>query len=86
MTRKALHVEAPILRLTVSEYEALPVGKPLDLHTDDIGRRWLEVCWGGIRVREWRGIGSDGYLIDSYRPVIRVPAVSRLVPRPEVRP
>jgi hypothetical protein len=84
MTRKPFHVPAPTLRLTVAEYEALPVGKPLDLHTDDIGRRWLELCWGGIRVREWRGIGPDGYLIDTYKPVIRIPAVSRLVPRQQV--
>ena len=84
MTRKPFCDPAPVLRLTVSEYEAIPVGRPLDLHTDDVGRRWKEMCWGGVRIREWRGTGPDGYLIDSFKPVIRVPAVSRLVPRPQV--
>ncbi len=85
MTRKAPFVEAPILRLTFSEFEALPIGRPLDLGAEEVGRRWREECWSGIRVREWRGIGSDGYLIDAYRPVIRVPAVTRLVPRQQVQ-
>lgn len=85
MSKPALSpVTHPVLRLTVEEFRALPLGRPLDLTIGDIGRRWLEFCWTGFRVREWRGIGSDGYLIDSYRPIIRVPAVSRLVPRPQV--
>lgn len=85
MARIAFNADTPILRLTAAEYEALPVGQPLDLHTDEVGRRWREECWSGWRVREWRGYGSDGRLIETYKPVIRVPAVSRLVPRLEAR-
>lgn len=81
MARKVFSDEAPILRLSIAEYQAIPAGRPLMVCDEPIGTRWREICWAGVRVRELRGVTQDGVLIETYRPVIRVPAISRLVPR-----
>ena len=74
---------APVLRLTPSEFVSIRVGRPVALEDSLKGFRWVEIGVCGLRVREFRGIGPDGWIIDSYKPVIRVQAVSRMVPRPE---
>lgn len=85
MSKPALSpVTHPVLRLTQGEFASIPIGQPVELASEAPGYRWRDFCWGGARVREFLGVGSDGYLIQSYRPIIRVQAVSRLVPRPQV--
>jgi hypothetical protein len=74
---------APVLRLTLAEFACIRVGRPVALEDSLKGFRWVEIGVGGIRIREFRGIGPDGWIIDSFRPVIRVQAISRLVPRPK---
>jgi hypothetical protein len=84
MTRTEFRGYTPVLRLTVAEYESIPAGRPLMLCEQPLGTRWLEIGLGGIVICEFLGVAHDGPLVATYRPVIRVPAVSRLVPRQRV--
>lgn len=83
MAKQALSpLTYPVLRLTRAQYEAIHVGQPIEIMERPAGFRWRDFCWGGARIREFCGAGPDGSIINTYRPVIRVAAVSRLVPRP----
>lgn len=84
MTRKAFSDAAQAMRLTFAEFEAIPAGRPAMVSEEQIGTCWREQCWAGVRVRRFDGFGPDGLRITSFRPIIRVPAISRLVPRPQV--
>lgn len=83
MARKVFYAEPPTLRLTAPEFEALPKAPPGLLCELPIGFRWREDRWGGTRICEVRGFSQDAVILDTFKPIIRVPAVSRLVPRPE---
>ena len=81
MVREIFGYEAKRLRLTPSEYLAIPETKPQSLADTPVGHRWLEDSWTGKRVRVLICKGPDGPVIESYKPILRVPAVNRLVPR-----
>lgn len=81
MVRETFGNEAKRLRLTPSEYLAIPDAKPQSLADTPIGHRWLEDSWTGKRVRVLLCKGPDGPVIESYKPIIRIPAINRHVPR-----
>lgn len=74
---------APVIRLTPASYTAIPIGHPGMLCERPVGYAWREIGVCGIRVCVLMGLGHDGPLIIRYRPIIRLKAFSRLVPRPE---
>lgn len=84
MARTAFSDAHPTIRLTQAEFEAIPPTKPTMVSETDIGTRWREMCWGGVRIRQLVGFGPDGCLVASYRPIVRVQAISRMVPRAQV--
>jgi hypothetical protein len=85
MARETFGNEAKRLRLTPSEYLAIPETQPKPLSEQPVGTRWLEEFWAGTRVRVLTHFGPDGPVIESYKPIIRIPAINRHVPRAEVR-
>lgn len=72
---------ASIMRLTPAAYSAIPVGSPDMICERPIGHAWREIGLCGIRICVLLGIGHDGPIVERYRPVIRVQAFSRVVPR-----
>lgn len=76
--------DAPRIRMTPAAYMAIPIGAPPVISEEPPGRSWREIGVCGIRICVLICMAHDGPIIERYQPVIRVPAINRLIPRPGV--